>query len=360
MSSGGRADARFDFAPPRNFLLPALLLLIAEEPSHGYQLVKDVQELRFGTVDRPSVYRALGQLADDELVEDWSEDQVAGSPRRVYGITAKGIRALSSWMGVIKDERDVLDGVIRRYTASGSVDALIAEAGRGLVAVGGCGIPSVSTTYDHDQRPRLVDSHDNIDLAVGDRHLVRGPIADGRHRFELVADRSAVLIEARSTVGPITFGALDVAGWVEADVVNGAVVDTPTPSAHVEIPIDRLRSGNALYDAELARRMGAKKFPVAALELTACAAVGVDGRFRLSGSVSLHGVERDVDGVVAVGLADGERLSVSGDHVFDIRDFGIELPTVLMLRIYPDVTVRLHVDADWVPREESRLLAGPG
>ena len=36
---------------------------------------------------------------------------------------------------------------------------------------------------------------------------------------------------------------------------------------------------------------------------------------------------------------------MTGDQVFDIRDFGIESPTVLMFRIYPDVTVRLHVEA---------------
>ena len=41
-----------------------------------------------------------------------------------------------------------------------------------------------------------------------------------------------------------------------------------------------------------------------------------------------------------------ERLVVTGDHVFDIRDFDIVSPTVLMLRIYPDVRVRLHVEAE--------------
>ena len=38
-------------------------------------------------------------------------------------------------------------------------------------------------------------------------------------------------------------------------------------------------------------------------------------------------------------------IVVTGGHAFDIRDFDIASPTVLMLRIYPDVTVKLQVEA---------------
>jgi hypothetical protein len=40
------------------------------------------------------------------------------------------------------------------------------------------------------------------------------------------------------------------------------------------------------------------------------------------------------------------RLVVRGEQVVDIRDFGIASPTVLMLRIYPDVVVGLQVEAE--------------
>jgi DNA-binding PadR family transcriptional regulator len=126
--------ARFGLAPPRHFLLPAILLLIAEEPSHGYQLVKSLHELHPGRVDRPGVYRALGQLEADGLVEVWSDAPVAGSMRRVYGLTTEGATVLREWMGVVKEERDVLDRVLRRYTATGSADAMLAEAESALVA----------------------------------------------------------------------------------------------------------------------------------------------------------------------------------------------------------------------------------
>src|SRR6202022_3791840 len=54
-TSSGSADhlARFTFAPPRHFVLPAVLLLLSEAPSYGYELVKDLRAFRFGDVDRP-------------------------------------------------------------------------------------------------------------------------------------------------------------------------------------------------------------------------------------------------------------------------------------------------------------------
>ena len=81
----------------------------------------------FGGVDRPSVYRTLAQLERDGLVVSWADD--AKSPaqsRRLYRLTPEGERALRVWMGVIKEERDRLDAVLRRYAASGGFDAALA------------------------------------------------------------------------------------------------------------------------------------------------------------------------------------------------------------------------------------------
>ena len=51
--------SRFEFAPPRRFVLPALLLLLSEQPGHGYSLEKDLRELDMGRIDRPTVSRSL-------------------------------------------------------------------------------------------------------------------------------------------------------------------------------------------------------------------------------------------------------------------------------------------------------------
>lgn len=346
MSPPERQAARFDLAPPRHFLLPAILLLVAEQPTHGYQLVKALNALRFGPVDRPSVYRALAQLEADSLVEAWSDAPVAGSMRRVYGLTPEGARVLRAWMGIVKEEREVLERVLRRYAATGTLDAMLAEAESRLVAVGATAWSAVSATAETDRRPLPLEPEVRRHDAPSPAEDGAQP-GDGRRRYRLVPDRSVVLIEARSTVGPISFGALGVTGSVEVDVAAGQIVGGNLPTARVEIPVGELRSGNRLYDAELMRRIDAKKFPCVGLDLADCTALGVGNRFRLGGSATLHGVTRPLEGSVSVTLPDDLTMKVAGEQVFDIRDFGIESPTVLMLRIYPDVTVRMQVEAVW-------------
>ncbi len=107
-----------------------------------------------------------------------------------------------------------------------------------------------------------------------------------------------------------------------------------------------LRSGNGLYDAELLRRIDARRFPTATVELRGCAASGLASRYHLEGALTFHGVTRPVHGAVDVRVV-ADHLVITGEQSFDIRDFAIPSPTVLMLRIYPDVRVRLQAEAEW-------------
>jgi DNA-binding PadR family transcriptional regulator len=119
------ARCRFDIAAPRHFLFPSLLLLLAEEPRHGYRLVDSLLRLGFGPVDRPSVYRALADLEADGLLHSWETSSPAGATRQVYGVTQAGLHRLSRWMDVVADERAALDAVLKRYdsiTADGDLE----------------------------------------------------------------------------------------------------------------------------------------------------------------------------------------------------------------------------------------------
>jgi DNA-binding PadR family transcriptional regulator len=114
-TANGSNRCRFDLTPPRHFLYPAILLLLVEQPRHGYRLVDALLALGFGPVDRPGVYRALADLEHDGLLDSWSATPVAGSTRHVYGVTPAGTVALDRWMRVIATEREALDGVLLRY-----------------------------------------------------------------------------------------------------------------------------------------------------------------------------------------------------------------------------------------------------
>jgi DNA-binding PadR family transcriptional regulator len=367
MAAAAAGAARFELAPPRRFVLPAILLLLSEQPGYGYSLEKELREFQFGRIDRPTVYRTLAQLESDGLVRSWAEAATAGQARRVYGVTALGERVLRTWMSVIKDERDCLGRVLRRYQATGTVDAVLAEVEGGWSAALGPGWSAVATTgpqrrlapIDGDRpSPSGVGAmlDDGVDpaAAVGTgtasdddparrrAHDEPGPPT----RFRLVPERSVVLIEVRSTVGPISFGALGVSGWVEAAVSACAIHAQTRPAAHIEIAMDGLRSGNSVYDAELLRRISARRYPTAALDLRDCVPSGPGNRFRLTGELTFHGVTRPIEGTVHVEVMSDRRLVVTGEQVFDIRDFDVPSPTVLMLRIYPDVRVKLQVEAE--------------
>jgi len=335
---------RFDLAPPRHFVFPAVLLLLSEEPSYGYELVKGLRTFRFGTVDRPAVYRALAQLEKDGLVESRSAQSKAGTARRVYRLTEVGEIALRRWMGVMKEERDGLDRVLRRYRASATPQALLADAG---VQSEVLSAPPVARSPVSDGAPntglRVVPSLDGRPVAA--RGAVRGPDVR-RCTYHLLPDRSAVLIEARSSVGPITFGALGITGTIAVRAVGEQVTADEAASAHLEIPVAALSSGNGLYDAELRRRVDAARFPIATLDLDRCLVGGSGDHLMLEGRIDFHGVTRTLEGQVAAAIPRPGRLAATGDQVLDIRDFGVSSPTVLMFRIYPQVTVKIQVEAE--------------
>lgn len=364
-TAGG--PSRFKVAPPRGFLLPAILLLLTERPGYGYGLERRLQEFKFGHVDRPGVYRALAQLERDGLVESSLPDPSAKQPRRDYRVTPLGERVLRVWMGVIKAEHDSLGEVLRRYHATGTPDAVLAEVEGGWAAALGLGWSSVSSTSSDRRHLALVDEIEDCSPSPGgpptgngnghtttlpkDPRSIRDP--DGwavptptPRTFRVVPDRSVMMIEARSTVGPVSFGATGITGSIEAAVTDGVLRTELAPSARLEVDVSRLTSGNSMYDVELTRRIGARRYPTVTVELRECAANGWGGLYRLKGDLTFHGVTRPAQGTVNIEIPSDRRLVITGEQIFDIRDFAIPSPTMLMFRIYPDVRVRLHAEAE--------------
>ena len=163
----------------------------------------------------------------------------------------------------------------------------------------------------------------------------------GRERFAIDTSASAVLVQARSNVGPVTFGSTSIRGVVEAAAGAGRLDLDPRPTAQLSLPVSSLVSGNALYDAELQKRLAARLHPQVAIELLET--TGGGGDYAVSGTVTIHGVTATLHGSVRVTLPEPDVLSITGEHVIDIREFDIEVPSVLMLRIYPDVTVGVQL-----------------
>lgn len=164
--------------------------------------------------------------------------------------------------------------------------------------------------------------------------------------FRLLGEQSVVLIEARSNVGPIAFGAHVVDGCIRLVANGGGVEMTAAPTASLSIKLDSLSSGNALFDAELLRRVDARQHPKTVVELGNAVRIGESDRYRVDGHLTFHGVRRSIDGMLEDSVPTPGRLRVVGEQVIDIRDFDITPPSRLMLRIYPDVRVQLQLEAE--------------
>jgi DNA-binding PadR family transcriptional regulator len=94
---------------------PALLVLLADRPTHGYELLERLPAL-LGEhrVDVGNVYRALRALEEEGLVvSEWSAD-LPGPAKRTYTLTAEGRRALDAWLDALARLRDELTEFLER------------------------------------------------------------------------------------------------------------------------------------------------------------------------------------------------------------------------------------------------------
>ena len=363
--------ARFGLAPPRRFMLPAILLLLSEQPGYGYALVARLRDLQFGHVDRPAVYRALAALEQDGLVEAVTESHQTTSARRVYAVTALGERILRVWMGVIREEQVHLGEVIRRYQATGRMDAVLSEVESGWIPDIELGGSSVSTTSKWrrglvpleggaNEAPDDIDTPlrptrpgtgsptgEHVTDADADRAMWRSAsrVQQELRRFVIDPARSAVLVDVRSTVGPMSFGTIGADGALFAALVDGIVNTDVAPTGWLTVNLRTLSCGNKLYDAELQRRINARRFSTARVELRECTRSTRRSRYRLRGELTFHGITRAAEGTVCVESLSDDRIVISGEQVFDMRDFAVPSPTMLMLRFFPDVRVRLQAEA---------------
>ena len=98
------------------FLEPALLLLLAEQPAHGYELVDRVEELVPGErADLGGLYRILRALEEDGLVvSEWDADE-PGPAKRRYELTDAGHELLRAWAKALAQTQHVVLAFIKRY-----------------------------------------------------------------------------------------------------------------------------------------------------------------------------------------------------------------------------------------------------
>jgi PadR family transcriptional regulator, regulatory protein PadR len=102
-------------ALPRSFLRPILLLLLAEGPSHGYDLMAQTGDLGIDSPDPGGLYRTLRLMEHEGYVQSWWEASSAGPARRTYALTATGLELLHDTAASLRDTVRHLYGYLSRY-----------------------------------------------------------------------------------------------------------------------------------------------------------------------------------------------------------------------------------------------------
>jgi polyisoprenoid-binding protein YceI len=162
-------------------------------------------------------------------------------------------------------------------------------------------------------------------------------------RYELQPDRSLVHVFARSTLRPFT-GAGPISGHLDVSLRDGRL-DLDQPCAgELRLRVDDLTGDVPHLDRELRNRMDSIRYPTVTAVLREVRP-GAAGAYHMSGELTLRGRTKLVSGDATLVVEPGGPLTLRGVLHLDMRDFGLVPPRLLVLRVHPQIEVRLGVTA---------------
>jgi poly-beta-hydroxybutyrate-responsive repressor len=100
---------------PRNHLRACVLLLLREQPAHGYDLLERLVPLGLGREDPGRLYRLLRALEGEHLVRSSWEPSESGPDRRTYELTRAGREELHRTAQALEATRELLGVFLSRY-----------------------------------------------------------------------------------------------------------------------------------------------------------------------------------------------------------------------------------------------------
>ncbi|MDD3520225.1 MAG: helix-turn-helix transcriptional regulator [Actinomycetota bacterium] len=115
----------------KRFLIPSILLLLLEKPSHGYELMEKYPEFGFTDTgpDAGAIYRTLKSLKSDGFVESKWNTGNTGAAKKIYSITGKGKILLKNWAKEMNEKKNSIVVFLERYKKSNKA---LAETGKKL------------------------------------------------------------------------------------------------------------------------------------------------------------------------------------------------------------------------------------
>jgi polyisoprenoid-binding protein YceI len=171
-------------------------------------------------------------------------------------------------------------------------------------------------------------------------------------RYHIAPERSYVWIDARSNVHPIHSTTDGLEGFVDVTLSPEGTVDVAAPVAGtLSLTVDHLSSGNRMEDRELQRRIDSRRYPKIEGTLQKIALSEEKESYLVGGDIAFRGVSRHHEDMMSITSVDDQTIRLAGKSSFDIREFGMEPPRILLLKVEPEVEIRVEIFATKEPEE---------
>jgi poly-beta-hydroxybutyrate-responsive repressor len=129
MRTDGESRTEVSGAPLlRNFLRPCILLLLREQPAHGYELLERLRSFGFARDDPGRLYRALRALEEQGFVRSAWEPSESGPDRRIYQLTREGMQELHAEAQALAAARTAVGVFLSRYEEFVALEASSGES----------------------------------------------------------------------------------------------------------------------------------------------------------------------------------------------------------------------------------------
>ena len=98
------------------FIEPALLLILRDGSTHGYELADSLADLvPAERIDMGNLYRMLRALEAEGIVESEWRDDLPGRNRRTYRLTEQGASLLDTWADALDKANKTITAFLERY-----------------------------------------------------------------------------------------------------------------------------------------------------------------------------------------------------------------------------------------------------
>jgi polyisoprenoid-binding protein YceI len=165
-------------------------------------------------------------------------------------------------------------------------------------------------------------------------------------RYRVKQEESTVDIDLNVNVHPSHVRARELTGTLECELDEHQRPRLEARySAELTLPVQSIKSGIGVQDMEMRRRLDTGRFPTITAALIEARKLARDGHYHATFEISMHGQTRRVEGDAVLEVGDGT-LTIDGEQKINMKDFGINPPRLLFLKVDEVVNVRAHIVAE--------------